>query len=373
MSATIHSIEAILVDIPTIRPHKLSMTTMGVQSMVIVRIKDSEGLEGLGEATTIGGLSYGPESPESIKLTIDTYFKPQLIGQLADNINTLRVMLERSTRGNRLAKSAIETALWDLYGKRTGRSLSALLGGAVHSHLPVLWTLASGDTTQDIHEALGFIETRRHCDFKLKIGSRALMEDIRHVAAIKEAVGDTASVRVDVNQAWDESTAAKGMAELQAAGIDLVEQPTPMADLASLVRLSEKFHLPILADEAVANAKDLYHLAALGFSGAVAMKIAKAGGPLRALEQAAVASAAGIGLYGGTLLEGTIGTTAALHAWSTCEKLHWGTEMFGPLLMKDDIVIQPLNFHNNGVDLPTGPGLGIEIDEEKLAFYRRKD
>ena len=177
---------------------------------------------------------------------------------------------------------------------------------------------------------------------------------------------------MDVNQAWDEATAAKGMAELQSAGIDLVEQPTPMKDHAALVRLSEKFHLPILADEAVADAKDLYNLAAAGFSGAVAMKIAKAGGPVQALKQAAVAQAAGIGLYGGTLLEGTIGTAASLHAWSTLETLHWGTEMFGPLLMKDDIVAKPLHFHNNGVDLPKGPGLGIEIDEDKLARYRRK-
>jgi len=371
MSATIHSIEAILVDIPTIRPHKLSMTTMGVQTMVIVRVKDADGLEGLGEATTIGGLAYGPESPESVKLTIDTYFKPQLIGQSADAINTLRVRLNRTIRGNNLAKSAVETALLDLKGKRLNRPVSDLLGGALHRHLPVLWTLASGDTGKDIDEALSLLAQKRHCDFKLKIGSRKVMDDVRHVAAIKEAVGDRASVRVDVNQAWDETTAAKGMAELQAAGIDLVEQPTPMKDYAALVRLSEKFHIPILADESVADAKDMFALAAAGFAGAVAMKIAKAGGPVQALEQAIVARAAGLGLYGGTLLEGTIGSAASLHAWSTLETLHWGTEMFGPLLMKDDIVVKPLHFHDNGVDLPAGPGLGLEIDEDKLAHYRR--
>lgn len=341
--------------------------------MVIVRMKDSEGLEGLGEATTIGGLAYGPESPESVKLTIDTYFKPQLIGQPADNINTLRVMLNRSTRGNNLAKSAIETALLDLQGRRLNRPVSDLLGGALHQHIPVLWTLASGDTAKDIDEAQSLLAQKRHCDFKLKIGSRPVMDDVRHVAAIKEAVGDRASVRVDVNQAWDETTATKGMAELQAAGIDLVEQPTPMKDIGALVRLSRKFHIPILADESIADAKDMFALAAAGFAGAVAMKIAKAGGPVRALEQAAVAQAAGIGLYGGTLLEGTIGTVAALHAWSTLETLHWGTEMFGPLLMRDDIVVKSLNFHDNGVDLPAGPGLGIEINEDKLAEYRRKN
>ncbi|WGY48467.1 muconate/chloromuconate family cycloisomerase [Vibrio sp. ABG19] len=372
MSATIHSIETMLVDIPTIRPHKLSVATMGVQTMVIVRIKDSDGLEGIGEATTIGGLAYGPESPESVKVTIDTYFQPQLLGQPAGAINKLRVTLNKTVVGNNLAKSAIETALLDLEGKRLNKPVAELLGGRLHSHLPVLWTLASGDTSRDIDEAMSLIAQRRHCDFKLKIGSRALKEDIRHVVAIKQALGDSASVRVDVNQAWDEASAAIAMAAFQDGGVDLVEQPTPMKDFAALVRLSQKFELAILADEAVADGKDMYNLAAAGFSGAVALKIAKAGGPLQALRQASVAQAAGIGLYGGTLLEGTIGTAASLHAWSTLETLHWGTEMFGPLLMKDDIVVKPLQFHDNGVSLPTGPGLGIEIDEDKLAYYRRR-
>lgn len=372
MSATIQSIEAILVDIPTIRPHKLSMTTMGVQTMVIVRMQDSDGLEGLGESTTIGGLAYGSESPESVKLTIDQYIAPLLIGQSLDSLNTLKVRVARVIRGNNLARSGIETAILDLQAKRLGRPVSDLLGGAVRQQIPVLWTLASGDTGKDIDEALSLIAAKRHCDFKLKIGARSVMEDVRHVAAIKEVVGDRASVRVDVNQAWDEATAAKGMAELQAAGIDLVEQPTPMKDHAALVRLSAKFHIPILADEAVAEPSDMFSLAAGGFAGAVALKIAKSGGPASALEVATVARAAGVGLYGGTLLEGTIGTTAALHAWSTLDQVQWGTEMFGPLLMTDDIVVRSLNFRDNGVDLPTGPGLGLDIDEEKLAHYRRK-
>ncbi|OYD23706.1 muconate cycloisomerase [Oceanimonas baumannii] len=369
--ATICSIEAILVDIPTIRPHQLSMATMAVQTMVIVRMLDTDGLQGIGEATTIGGLAYGPESPESVKLTIDTYFAPLLLGQPADAINTLRVRLNRAARGNNLAKSAIETALLDLLGKRLNQPLHQLLGGAIRQHIPVLWTLASGDTQTDIDEAKRLLAEQRHCDFKLKIGSRPLMDDVRHVAAIKAAVGDRASVRVDVNQAWDESTAARGMAELQAAGIDLVEQPTPMKDYPALVRLAQKFHLPILADEAVADASDMFTLASAGFAGAIALKIAKAGGPLQALKVANVASAAGIGLYGGTLLEGTIGSVASLHAWATLDTLHWGTEMFGPLLLKDDIVETPLHFHNNGVALPEGPGLGVTINEDKLAEYRR--
>lgn len=372
MSAIIETIETLLVDLPTIRPHKLSMITMACQTLVIVRLRDSDGVEGLGEGTTIGGLAYGPESPESIKRNIDTYLAPLLLGQPAASINALRARLDCHARGNAIAKSALETALLDAQGKRLGLAMAELLGGARHEHLPVLWTLASGDTAKDIDEAFQRLNDRRHCDFKLKIGANPIDADVRHVAAIKEALGDRASVRVDVNQAWDETTAVRGIAALQAAGIDLIEQPIPAREHAGLVRLASRFEVPMLADEAVQDARDGFDLAAAGFSGAYALKIAKACGPRGALTLAHVAQAAGIGLYGGTLLEGTIGTAASLHAWATLPELAWGSEMFGPLLLKDDIVAEPLTYHEFGVDLPKGPGLGIALDEDKLAHYARK-
>ncbi len=371
MSTLIESIETLLVDLPTIRPHKLSMTTMACQTLVIVRMRHSDGIEGLGEGTTIGGLSYGPESPESIKRNIDAYLAPLLVGQPATNINALRVRLARHARGNAIAKSALETALLDAQGKRLGLSVAELLGGARHTHLPVLWTLASGDTQRDIDEAFQRLGDRRHCDFKLKIGANAVEADVRHVAAIKQALGERASVRVDVNQAWDEATAVRGIAALQDAGIELIEQPIPAREHAGLIRLARRFVVPMLADEAVQDARDGFSLAAAGFSGGYALKIAKAGGPLGVLELAHVAGAAGIGLYGGTLLEGTLGTAASLHAWATLDEMTWGSEMFGPLLLTDDIVAEPLHYHEFGVDLPRGPGLGVVLDEDKLAHYSR--
>ncbi|WP_163558456.1 muconate cycloisomerase family protein [Halomonas sp. NO4] len=372
MSPVIDTIETLLVDLPTIRPHQLSMTTMACQTMVIVRLRDSDGIEGLGEGTTIGGLAYGPESPESIKRNIDTYLAPLLIGQPADNLNVLRARLARHARGNSIAKSALETALLDAQGKRLGRSVAELLGGARQTHLPVLWTLASGDTAKDIDEACQRLKQRRHGDFKLKIGANPVEADVRHVAAIKEALGDRAGVRVDLNQAWNEATAVRGIAALQDAGIELIEQPIPAREHAGLIRLANRFRVPMLADEAVQDARDGLDLAVGGFSGAFALKIAKSGGLQGVLELAHLAQTAGIGLYGGTLLEGTIGTAASLHAWATLPELAWGTEMFGPLLLKDDIVAEPLAYRDFGVALPTGPGLGIALDEDKLAHYARR-
>ena len=170
MTATVERIESWLVDVPTIRPHKLSMTTMGCQTLVIVRITRSDGICGIGEATTIGGLSYGVESPEAISSAINHYLTPLLKGQPADNLNALTQRLNSAIKGNTFAKSAIETALLDAQGKALGLPVSALLGGALQTSLPVLWTLASGETHKDIAEGERLLAEGRHQAFKLRTG-----------------------------------------------------------------------------------------------------------------------------------------------------------------------------------------------------------
>ncbi|TWG88836.1 muconate cycloisomerase [Cupriavidus gilardii J11] len=371
MNITVGSVEAILVDLPTIRAHQLAMATMQRQTLVIVRLRCSDGVEGIGEATTIGGLSYGDESPEGIKLTIDTYLAPALAGADATNVHGAMHTLAKVARGNRFAKSALETALLDAQAKRLGVPLHTLLGGAVRPTLPALWTLASGDTMRDIEEAERLLAERRHNTFKLKIGRRAVRDDVAHVSAIKRALGDRARVTVDVNQAWNEAEAATGIAMLEAAGIDLVEQPVPREQRAALARLAARFVVPIMADETLCGPEDAVDLARLGAADVFALKIAKSGGIHGMLRTAAVGDAAGIALYGGTMLEGSVGTIAAAHGFCTLPQLAWGTELFGPLLLKDDVVTQRPAYRDFELHLPDGPGLGLMLDEDKLAFYRR--
>src|ERR1700735_1633816 len=114
----IERVETFLIDLPTIRPHKLSMTTMSGQTLMLVRIYSSDGIVGLGEGTTIGGLAYGAESPESMKLAIDTYFTPHLLKGNPNRIAALMGMIGKAARNNHFAKCAIETALLDALGDR---------------------------------------------------------------------------------------------------------------------------------------------------------------------------------------------------------------------------------------------------------------
>jgi muconate cycloisomerase len=370
-SPTVHSIEAVLVDLPTIRAHKLAMTTMMRQTLVIVRLACSDGITGIGEATTIGGLAYGDQSPESIKSAIDTYIAPLLSGQDATRVGAAMKRIAASVQGNSFAKSAIEMALLDAQGLRLGLPVHALLGGAVRDALPVLWTLASGDATRDVDEALALIEARRHNVFKLKIGSHPLAHDLAHVQAIRRGLGEDIALTVDVNQAWDETTAVRGIAALEAIGVSLIEQPVARRNRQALKRLAARFDVAIMADEAVHDAIDAFELAADAAADVYALKISQAGGLWPTLRAAAVADAGGIGIYGGTLLEGSVGSIAAAHAFAACPSLAWGTELFGPLLLKDDVVVARPEFRDFELQLPQVPGLGVQLDADKLAFYRR--
>jgi muconate cycloisomerase len=367
----IEEVETFLVDLPIIRPHQLAMTTIGHQTVLIVRLRASDGIIGFGEGTTIGGLSYGAESPEGMKLAIDTYIAPHLIGGDANRIGSLMAAIGRAVRENHFAKCAVETALLDALGKRVNLSVSDLLGGRLHERLPVAWTLASGNTTQDIAEAEEMLERRRHRVFKLKIGRGEVKDDIAHVAAIKRALGERASVRVDVNQAWSEACAAKAIAALEDAGVDLVEQPIAESNLRGMSRLAACSRLPIMADEALHGPETAFDLASHAAADVFAVKIAQSGGLFAAGRVAAIADAAGIGLYGGTMLEGAVGTVASAHLFATLPRLEWGTELFGPLLLAEELLTEPLDYSEFSLKVPTGPGLGITVDEARLSRFRR--
>lgn len=370
--ARIETIDTFIVDVPTIRPHVLAMATMHRQSMVIVRMRDSDGLVGLGEGTTIGGLSYGDESPEGIKLAIDTYIAPIVSACDPERVGATMAAVARSVKGNTIARCAVETALIDLAGRRLGVSASELIGGGrLRSTLPVAWTLASGVTGDDIEEAEAMLAARRHRIFKLKIGKRDLREDVAHVGAICRALGERASVRVDVNQNWDEAQADRGMRMLADVGVDLVEQPVARDARSAMARLSTRQTVPLMADEALRGPRDAFAIAAEAGARVFAVKIAQSGGMHAAADVARIAAAAGIGLYGGTMLEGGVGTAASALLFSTLPSLTWGTELFGPLLLTEEILAEPLRYADFELAVPTGAGLGVTLDEDKVAFFRR--
>jgi muconate cycloisomerase len=368
----VRKLTSTIVDVPTVRKHKLSQTSVTAQNYVIVRVQLANGVEGIGEAATLGGPRWSEESVEAIKANIDTYLAPALLGVRGDYFEAARIRMDEAAKRNNAAKAAIETALFDAVGKTLGLPVSALLGGAVRNRIPVLWTLASGDPVQEIEEAEKKLEARLHRTFKVKIGASAPDADMDRMRRLAEALEGRAELIVDANQAWDETISARYLPELAEMGVRLVEQPVPAWNIAAMARLRARPGTPpLLADECVFDAHDMLIVAGANAADAVSLKLVKHGGLLGLRKVAAVAEAAGIGLYGGCLLESSVGAAAHLHAFSTFRVMDWGCEHFGPQILTSDLVTEPLRFEDFHVHIPDAPGLGVILDDEKMRLFAR--
>jgi muconate cycloisomerase len=365
------STRSTIVDVPTVRRHELSSLSVTAQSYVIVELRLANGVEGIGEAATLGGPRWSEESVESIKATIDAYLAPALIGAPANRFEAARMRMDEAAKRNNAAKAAIESALFDAVGKTLGVPAVQLLGGAVRESIPVLWTLASGDPAQEVEEAEKKLAARLHDTFKVKIGARSPEADIARLRRLAGALAGRASLIVDANQAWDETTALRCLPVLAELGVRLVEQPLPAWNLAGMARLRAGSTVPLMADECVFSTHDMLDVARAAAADVVSLKLVKHGGLLATRDVAAVAGASGIGLYGGCLLESSIGAAAHLQVFAGLRELAWGCEHFGPQILVEDLAEEPLRFADFCVHLPAGPGLGVTLDHDKLRHYAR--
>jgi muconate cycloisomerase len=369
---TISEIKSTIVDVPTVRKHKLSSLSVTAQSYVIVELRLANGVIGIGEAATLGGPRWSEESVESIKATIDTYLAPALVGSAAERFEAARARMDEAAKRNNAAKGAIESALFDAVGKTLGVPAVQLLGGVMRDSVPVLWTLASGDPAQEIDEAERKIAARLHNTFKVKIGAQTPEADIARLRQLAGALEGRATLIVDANQAWDETTALRCLPVLAEIGVTLVEQPLPGWNIPGMARLRTRSTVPLMADECVFSTHDMLDVARAGAADVVSLKLVKHGGLLATRDVAAVARAAGIGLYGGCLLESSIGAAAHLQVFAGLRDLAWGCEHFGPQILTGDLVTDPLRFADFHIHLPTGPGLGVTLDPDQLRRYARQ-
>ncbi|HEX2941132.1 MAG TPA: muconate/chloromuconate family cycloisomerase [Rhodopila sp.] len=369
---TIEAVTATIVDVPTVRQHKLSQTSVTAQSYVIVELRLANGVTGIGEAATLGGPRWSEESVEAIKANIDAYLAPALLGLSADRFTAATARMDAAAKRNNAAKGALDTALFDAVGKTLNVPAAQLLGGIVRDRIPVLWTLASGDADQEIAEAEAKLAARLHSTFKVKIGAQAPEADLARLCRLTEALHGRAAFIVDANQAWDETTAIRCLPALAAMGVRLVEQPLPAWNIQGMARIRARSTVPVMADECIFSAHDMLHVAQAAAADVVSLKLVKHGSLLNLRNVAAVAEAAGIGLYGGCLLESSIGAAGHLHAFAGLRSLDWGCEHFGPQILKDDLVQEPLRFADFHIHLPVRPGIGVTLDRDKLRHYARQ-
>ncbi|MBE1554305.1 muconate/chloromuconate family cycloisomerase [Sporosarcina limicola] len=370
MKSTIKQLNTVIVDVPIKRPHQFSTEIVSTKSFLLIQLELKSGLIGIGEGTT-PGIWWNGESVETMQLVIEHYLKPILIGQDPRNIEQILQTFDRHVRANPFAKATVEMALYDVVGKIYNAPVHQLLGGLFQDSIDVKWALATGGADGDIKEAKELVGNKQYKDFKIKAGQLKTTEDMKKAIKIANGINGISTTGIDPNGSWDRLTAARWMDRLDEAGIDFLEQPLAPIDIAGAAELASMKKVPIMADESVATVQDAQRLVQEKAANIFSLKIHKSGGMRNTLKIAAIAESAGISCFGGTSLESSIGTAACLHAYGAIRNLDYGSELFGPQWLADDLVKNPVEFKEGKINVPSGVGLGVELDEQKVEKYRR--
>jgi len=337
---------------------------------VFVRIETRDGLVGWGEAACLGGPTWSEESAESIAVTLERYVLPWLVGRDATQIEALRLEMARHVQGNPFARAAVEMALWDLNGRALGVPVHRLLGGRVRDRVPLSWSLAVAGGDAEVAEARDKV-ARGHRIFKIKTAAHPVAEDVARVRAIREAVGPDVRLRVDANQGWDRPTALRAIRAMEPYDLDFVEQPVPRWDLDGLAEIARSVTVPIMADESCGSPQDALAIARRGGVSILALKLTKSAGLTPTMAIARIAEAAGLGCYVGCMIETSLGTAAYLQVALAASPVTWGCELFGPLLLRGDVVREPVRYADGCILALDRPGLGVEVDETALREWTR--
>jgi L-alanine-DL-glutamate epimerase-like enolase superfamily enzyme len=213
-----------------------------------------------------------------------------------------------------------------------------------------------------------------YTSIKFKMGALPPQEDVRRAGELVDKLGHDLDYVGDPNGTWDLRTATWAVRELESIGLAAVEQPVARRDLAGLAELrAQATSIDVMADESVCVPADALEAVRARACDSVSVKPGKAGGLRAAALVASIIDTAAIGCYGGTALEGPVGTAASAHLFASLPQLRFGCELVGPLLLTDSITTTPLRYEGGQLHIPTGPGLGVQLDHDKVGRFRRRD
>ncbi len=259
------------------------------------------------------------------------------------------------------ALSVIDMALWDLQGKLLNAPLHRLLGTR-RTAIPAY--ASDGCWLHDepqavVNEAEQFVAEGFRM-IKLRFGRPDPRADLAVLAAVREAVGPTITLMVDVNQGWGRATARTYGLRLHEWDVSWLEEPLPAEDVAGLAALHEQLSVPITAGE---NSYGLHGMQALLAAGAVSTlmpDIQRIGGVTGWIAASALADSHAVPITSHLFPEVSVHLLAASRLIGPLELVTWAN----PLLE------EPLVLRDGAVDLPMKPGLGISFDPQAVAHYR---
>ena len=373
--------------LPTRREHKWTGLTESIGRYALVRMTDDAGHVGWGEAPALkdwGGEHgrYFGESTATVQLVIRRYLGPAAIGVPVGNIGLLHQRMDAAVKGYPYAKAAMDIAAYDLAGRARGIPVHDLIGGAVRDTIPIAHSIGLMAVEHGEREAAK-VASEGIRTIKIKVGIEPA-RDVDMVRRIRAAVGPDVSLCVDANEGYKTpGEAIKTIRKMEA--FDLIYAEQPVAGIARMAEVARAIDTPVMADESAWNSHDVVDIIERRAAQIVSIYTTKPGGLYRAMEVAAVARAAGIICNVNGSAELGIGNLAnlALAAAAPAVTLACVVPISTPksaqrgqiagIYYKDDLIAAPMEYRDGAVRIPTGPGLGIDVEPAKIEQYRVED
>lgn len=344
---------------------------------VIVRVETDAGTVGWGEVRTF-------LSPKATVSVIEDGIAPIVEGHSPFEVESLRRLLFIEYTNADMFFAPVEVACWDIVGKELERPIYELLGG---------WTAPSTterrmDTSYDIDRSVdvaycvGILppeESRIHARRALENGfdvlktkaGRDWKQDVERIVAMDDEVDGQLAFRLDPNQGWRFDEAVRVGASLADRGVYLqyMEQPIRIDAHESLAKLRERLPQPIAPNEDTYVSHNLRSIVARGGADAAVVDLTPVGGIAALRQQAAIAEDAGLALAHHCAFDLGIRTAAILHAVTGIPGFSLPPDSVY-YAWADDVIADPFEVVDGAIEVPDGPGLGVEVDEDKLDEYR---
>jgi muconate cycloisomerase len=380
----IAKIETIPIRLPTRRVHQWASLTTPIGVYVIVKLYTDEGLIGLGEAPVLkdwGGDQgkYFGETPQTTVHVINDILAPALAGQDPSRFESIHALMDKAVKGYPYCKAAIDGALYDVVGKALKVPAYQLLGGLFRDRVPIAHSLGLMEIDKAVEEALQ-AKAEGVKTIKLKCGVDP-KRDVELVKQIRKAIGPDLNICTDANQGYSTAKAAvkitKAMEEF-----NLLYMEQPVEGIDQMAEVAHRVDTPIMADESAWTPQDVVEIVQKKAADLISIYTTKPGGMFKAKKVAAVAEAAGLKCNVNGSVETGIGNAANVHLAASTGVVTYGCVVpvstpkgkgkggIAGIYYQDDIIQEPFQYANGDVLVSSKPGLGVELDEEKLKLYR---
>lgn len=331
----------------------------------VARLTAEDGATGVGEVFV-----WLPEtgvSPAQLVDAVEHGLARYLLGESPFAVERLRARMDANVARSEVAKGLLDMACYDLMGHVTGRPACDFMGGRAAERLPLAALVPLGDPEGMVELALAFRKNGT-ASFRFKLG-RGAEADRRILAAARETLGPEVRLRVDYNQAYTPDEAVRAIRAIEPFGIDFAEQPVRADDWPGMARVQRAVETPVMAHEGCFSFTDAVALLDLGAVRVLGVNTERPGGITLALR--AIDHFARRGM--GTVLHNQplgIASAAQVHLGAArAPLLGHAMELFGHVMLEDDLIREPLDYAGGSVAVPEGPGLGVALDEDALDRY----